>query len=114
MHQWSLKFQPIHIWNVDELCIGDVSQQQKVIGVVLTYVCIAGLHVSPIIIFKSVRVKPEWWEYAPSGYCIWASDSSYISTKLLQSMGRNLLNSSGSQILMTPSINHLVLIDLAY
>ena len=85
MHQWSLKFQPIHIWNVDELCIGDVSQQQKVIGVVgeralqtvfgekatntilLTYVCIAGLHVSPIIIFKAVRVKPEWQEYAPSG-----------------------------------------------
>ena len=100
IHQWGLECQPNHIWNVDECGISNIPQTQKVIGLLgerpfqtvsgekpvnttlLTYVSAGGLHVPPMVIFKASRVKPEWREYAPSGYAVRASESRYISTKL--------------------------------
>ena len=130
IHQWGLEFQPNHIWNVDECGIGDVPQTQKVIGLVgerpfqtvsgekpvnttlLTYVSAGGLHVPPMVIFKASRVKPEWREYAPSGYAVRASESGYISTKLFADYGEKFVQFLRESNLMTPGIKHVVLLDL--
>ena len=130
IHQWGLECQPNHIWNVDECGISDVPQTQKVIGLVgerpfqtvsgekpvnttlLTYVSAGGLHVPPMVIFKASRVKPEWREYAPSGYAVHASESGYISTKLFADYGEKFVQFLRESNLMTPGIKHVVLLDL--
>ena len=130
IHQWGLEYQPHHIWNVDKCGIGDVPKTTKVISVVghrpfqtvsgekpvnttlLTYVSAGGLHVPPMVIFKASRVKPEWREYAPSGYFVRASESGYISTKLFTEYGEKFIKFLRESNLMTPGIKHLVLLDL--
>ena len=110
--------------------IGNVPQKQKVIGLVgerpfqtvsgekpvnttlLTYVSAGGLHVPPMVIFKASRVKPEWREYAPSGYAVRASESGYISTKLFADYGEKFVKFLRESNLMTPGIKHVVLLDL--
>ena len=130
LNRWGLNYQPNHIWNVDESGIGDVPQPQKVIGIagqrafqtvsgekavnttLLTYVSAGGLHVPPIVIFKAACVKPEWREFAPSGYYIHASDMGYISSKLFVEYREKFVKYLRESNLMTPGVKHIVLLDL--
>ena len=66
----------------------------------------------PMVIFKAFRVKPEWREYASSGYAVRASESGYISTKLFADYGEKFVQFLRESNLMTPGIKHVVLLDL--
>ena len=65
-----------------------------------------------MVIFKASRVKPEWREYAASGYAVHASESGYISTKLFADYGEKFVQFFRESNLMTPGIKHVVLLDL--
>ena len=65
-----------------------------------------------MVIFEASRVKPEWREYAPSGYVVHASESRYISTKLFAEYGERFVKFLRESNLMTPGIKHVLLLDL--
>ena len=65
-----------------------------------------------MVIFKASRVKPEWKEYAPSGYAVHASESWSISTKLFAEYGEKFVKFLRESNLITPGIKHMVLLDL--
>ena len=89
-----------------------ISGEKAVNTTLLTYVSAGGLNVPPMVIFKASRVKPEWREYAPSGYSVCASESGYISTKLFADYGEKFVKFLRESNLMTPGIKHIVLLDL--
>ena len=85
---WGLNYTPNRIWNVDECGIGNVPQPTPVVGItgehtfqtvsgekpqnstIVSCVSAGGLAMPPLIIFKANKIKPEWWEAAPTGYMI--------------------------------------------
>ena len=89
IREWKLEFKPFHIWNVDESRVGDVPNEQQVIGITgvpasqtvasekpqnttgVTYVSADGLCMTPMIVFKVGKVHSSWREAAhqvmPSG-----------------------------------------------
>ena len=89
-----------------------MSGEKPVNTTLLTYVSAGGLHVPPMVIFKASRVKPEWREYAPSGYAVHASEGRYISTKLFADYGEKFVQFLRESNLTTPGIKHVVLLDL--
>ena len=72
----------------DECSVGDIPQPTAVVGItgertfqtvsgekpqnstIVSCVSAGGLAMPPLIIFKANKIKPEWWEAAPTGYMI--------------------------------------------
>ena len=120
---WEIEFKPNNVWNVDETGISDVPKERRVIGIsgegvfqtvadekgttttVVTFVSAGGLHVPPMIIFKTGKVKNIWREAAPSGYTVQRSDSGCINAELFAEFvdflkEKNLLGNNQKNLLL--------------
>ena len=130
VRKWKLEFLPNNIWNIDKSGLQDVSRSQKVIGVkgecafqtvysdkgqtttVVTYISAGGMVVPQMVFFKAARVKDQWWEVAPSGYMIKATESGYINADVFADYGKHFVTFLKERNLWRPDQKHLVLLDL--
>ena len=106
---WKLEYKSFSIWNVDEMGVGDVPKERKVIGIkgipasqtvadekltnstVVTFASAGGLYMPPMVIFKCGKIEGKWRETAPSGMP-WGTAKLATSTKTyLQSVGKNFV-----------------------
>ena len=66
----------------------------------------------PLIIFKANKIKPEWWEAAPTGYMIRGSATGYINGKLFQEFGEHFVRFLTEKKILTGNNKVLLLLDM--
>ena len=129
VREWKLEYKPFHIWNVDESGVGDVPNEQQVIGItgvpasqtvagekpqnttVVTYASAGGLCMPPMIIFKAGKVDSSWREAAPSGYAIRSSKTGYINQQLFAEYGELFVRFLKEKHLLGNNQKVLLLLD---
>ena len=129
VREWKLEYKPFHIWNVDESGVGDVPNEQQVIGItgvpasqtvagekpqnttVVTYASAGGLCMPPMIIFKAGKVDSSWREAAPSGYAIRSSKNGYINQQLFAEYGELFVRFLKEKHLLGNNQKVLLLLD---
>ena len=127
--EWKLEYKPFHIWNVDEMGVGDVPKERKVIGItgipasqtvadekptnttVVTFASAGGLYMPPMVIFKVGKIEGKWREAAPSGYALRASKTGYISQELFAECGENFVHFLKEKELLGNGQKVLLLLD---
>ena len=127
---WGLNYTPNRIWNVDEYGVGDVPQPTTVVGItsertfqtvsgekpqnstIVSCMSAGGLAMPPLIIFKANKIKPEWWEAAPTGYMIRGSATGYINARLFQEFGEHFVRFLTEKKILAGNNKVLLLLDM--
>ena len=71
-----------------------------------------GLAMPPLIIFKANKIKPEWWEAAPTGYMIQGSATGYINERLFQEFGEHFVQFLTEKKILAGNNKVLLLLDM--
>ena len=127
---WGLNYTPNRIWNVDECGLGDVPQPTAVVGItgectfqtvsgekpqnstIVSCMSAGGLAMPPLIIFKANKIKPEWWEAAPTGYMIRGSATGYINGRLFKEFGEHFVQFLTEKKILAGNNKVLLLLDM--
>ena len=127
---WGLNYTPNRIWNINECGIGNIPQPSAVVGItgectfqtvsgeklqnstIVSWVSAGGLAMTPLIIFRANKIKPEWQEAVLTGYMVRGSVTGYINGKLFQEFGEHFVRFLTEKKILAGNNKVLLLLDI--